>query len=162
MDNESLVKWFLDHGSDPNVHNAKDECPLDVAARICNIPVVELLLQRGAKIECSSALHAAARTGRADSEAFPVMAYLLDHGADINALEHQGSPEYFERMKMERRHAFGTALHSATFSRKKERVRFLLERGADRDVLNTQGGTVAGSIREDDEESGIDALLENR
>lgn len=92
MSNESLVKWFLDHGADPNIHGAKNECPLDTAANSGNIAVIDLLLAHGAKLECSNALHAIARTRNEDSRCIAVMAHLLDRGADVNALEHHFNP----------------------------------------------------------------------
>lgn len=92
-----------------------------------------------------------------DSACIEMMAYLLDQGADINALEHQGNPEYRERRKGQ---AVGTALHRAAQKEKKERVRFLLERGADPSALNSLGIDVAGWVTKNDEE-GIADLLNN-
>lgn len=146
---ESLVRWFLDNGADPNVHGSKNECPLDTAAAGCHFGSVQLLLEHGAKLDHSNALHAAAVSREDDSACIQMMVYLLDHGADINALEHQGNPQYRERRKG---HAFGTALHSAAQKGKKERVRFLLEKGADPSVLNSKGIDVAGWVTENDEE----------
>lgn len=136
MGNESLVKWFLEHGADPNIHGAKNECPLDVTAYECNCAVVELLLQHGATIKDSNALHAAAKSREDDSACILMITYLLDHGADINALEDQGSRQYTKRMDNQES---GTALHCAVRARKKECVRFLLECGANPRVLDTAG-----------------------
>lgn len=157
MGKESLVKWFLEHGADPNSHGSKNECPLDTAASGCYLGSVKLLLEHGAKLDDSNALHAVAGSREDDSACIEMMAYLLDQGADINALEHQGNPEYRERRKGQ---AFGTALHRAAQKGKKERVRFLLERGADPSALNSQGIDVAGWVTENDEE-GVADLLNN-
>lgn len=155
MGKESLVKWFLEHGADPNSHGSKNECPLDTAASGCHLGSVKLLLEYGAKLDDSNALHAVAGSREDDSPCLEMMAFLLDHGADINALEHQGNPEYKERRKGQ---AFGTALHRAAQKGKKERVRFLLERGADPSALNSQGIDVAGWVTENDEEGIADLL----
>lgn len=122
--------------------------------------VVDLLLQYGAKIEQSKALHVAAPSRKDDSECIPMMEYLLDHGADINALKHQSNPEYLERMKTNKRLAFGNPLHCAAKCGKKKRVKFLLERGADQGVRNTKGWTPADWVNEDDE-TGISEPPEN-
>ena len=159
MRNESLVKWFLDHGADPNIHGAKDECPLCTAASVGNIAVVDLLLQHGAKIDYSNALQGVAGARKEDSECIPMMAYLLDHGANVNALEHQSNPEYFERMKSHPRISIGTALHCAAYRGSKERVQFLLDRGADPQVRDSRNFTAADSVNEYDE-MGIAELLE--
>lgn len=155
MGKESLVKWFLEHGADPNSHGSKNECPLDTAASGCHLGSVKLLLEYGAKLNDSNALHAVAGSREDDSPCLEMMAFLLDHGADINALEHQGNPEYKERRKGQ---AFSTALHRAAQKGKKERVRFLLERGADPSALNSQGIDVAGWVTENDEEGIADLL----
>lgn len=157
MSNEPLVKWFLDHGADPNIHGAKNECPLDTAANLGNIAVIDLLLAHGAKLECSNALHAIARTRSEDSECIAVMAHLLDRGADVNALEHHFNPEYFDQMKTHTRISLGTPLHNAAFRGGRERVQFLLDRGADPNVLNTHG--FPASANEYDE-TGIEELLD--
>lgn len=136
VNHEALVKWFLDHGADPNLHGARNLSPLDTAAYSSTIAVIALLLEHGAKLQNSNALHAATRR----PNGIPMMAYLLDRGFDINAIEHQYSPEYFERMKV---HGFGTALHSAVRKGKKDRIQFLLDRGADREIRSTGGKTPA-------------------
>lgn len=137
MSDEALVKWFLEHGADPNIHSDRDGVsPLDIAASISTTAVIALFLEHGARVENSNALHAAAR-GRSG---IPMMGYLLDQGVDINALEHQHNPEYFERRK---HFGFGTALHCAAQRGSKERIQYLLERGADREIKNTIGYTPA-------------------
>lgn len=161
MGDERLLRWFLEHGADPNLHGPKNECALDTASNGLHIGAVELLLRHGAKLERSNALHAVAGTRRsADVDCIPMLAYLLDHGAEINALEHKFDPEYFDRIKTHPWRASGTALHRAAFRGKMETVKFLLERGADPKVKNTLGWMASGAVNEYDE-SGLEELLKH-
>ncbi|KAA6410228.1 MAG: hypothetical protein FRX48_05649 [Lasallia pustulata] len=145
---------------DPNIHGAKNECPLNTAANVGNFAVVDLLLQHGAKIGYNNALHAVAGACKGDSECIPMMAYLLDHGANVNALERQSNPEYCERMKSHPSISMETALHCAAYRGSKERVQFLLDRGADPQLRDSPNFTAADSVNEYDE-TGIAELLEN-
>ncbi|KAI9800272.1 MAG: hypothetical protein M1833_003386 [Piccolia ochrophora] len=102
--------------------------------------LVGLLLDRGADLGQSNALHAAAK--RADG--IPMMAYLLDRGFDINALEHQANPTYFETFKQL---GHKTALQIVARKGRIGHVRFLLDRGADRTIKDSRGCTAADWAR---------------
>ncbi len=138
--NEELVKWFLDLGADPNLQNDKGMPPLDYAGNSATTTTIALLLDHGAELHNSDALHAAARR----DDPLPVLAYLLDRGYDINKLEHSHMPERFERYKA---FGLGTALHCAARKGTKEAVQFLLDRGADREIRNSKGRTPADIVR---------------
>lgn len=97
--------------------------------------VFDLLLQHGANLDDSDALHAAAGAGESTTERLEMLSYLLDTvKLDINAIAKHGPPAG-------RGLGRGTPLHSAIFVQAKERIRFLLDRGAHLDTRNTLGQT---------------------
>ena len=97
--------------------------------------VFDLLLQHGACLDDSDALHAAAGAGESMTERVEMLAYLLDSAKmDINAIAKHGPPAG-------RGVGRGTPLHSAIFAQAKDRVNFLLDRGANVDARNTLGQT---------------------
>lgn len=130
LESESLVRWFLEHGADPNRGplrrrpDLRSDFPyfghiLELAACGSSIPVFDLLLEHGAKLEDGMPLHLVAEAG-AHSGGLPMMQHLLDLGVDINGLDNARGPW-----------RAGTPLHCAVKSANAERVRFLLEHGAD-------------------------------
>jgi ankyrin repeat protein len=78
------VQALLKRGADPNARNALEFTPLVFAAATGQVPVVEMLLHAGAKLNAPSpfgtSLTFAALGGSA-----PVMKLLLARGADVNA-----------------------------------------------------------------------------
>ena len=131
---EPLVRFFLAHNADPNACGSRRCNVLDVAAASSSPVVFDLLLQQGANLEDSDALHAAAGAegtrGREE-----MLAYLLDtRNLDINSIAKHGPPAG-------RGLGRGTPLHSATFAQAGGRIQFLLDRGADIDARNSAGQT---------------------
>lgn len=153
---DPILHWFLDHGVDVNQAGPGNLRVLDQAALKCDEASVRLLLQRGAKLELSSALQTVAYARHTGAKYISMMAFLLDQGADINARKHQGDPEYFERVKD--KEALGTALHYAARRGHGDRVRFLLDRGADPNIPDTAGRLPVDTICERDETGILDLL----
>jgi ankyrin repeat protein len=88
---------------------------LELAA-CSSISTIDLLIEHGAKIDKSFALHAAAST----KNNIAMMEHLIELGADVN--EYQHSPYYgFQR----------TPLRHAIRSGRVENIRFPLDKGAD-------------------------------
>ena len=92
--NEMLLKWFLEHGADPNLgpplSPQPDSTPipnsgssLNCAASVATPEVFDLLLQHGAKLENSQPVHMAAAS-QEDSGRIPMMKYLVGKGVDVN------------------------------------------------------------------------------
>src|SRR5688572_26450064 len=75
------VRRFLEQNGDPNLHNARGECLLSVAAAVGQTPLVELLLRAGAHVNYHingwTSLYSAAMNGHRRT-----VAVLLEHGAD--------------------------------------------------------------------------------
>lgn len=119
MGDEQIVRWFLDQGAElPTPDPRRSRHILNTAARVSSITNFDLLLERGANIADSTALHQAALIEGSDRIA--MMSHLLEIGYDINAID-------------EGRHPcnIGTPLHYALWGKLFENVRFLLQRGAD-------------------------------
>lgn len=153
---EPLVRFFLVHGANPNTCGPRRFNILDVAAANSTPEVFNLLVQHGANLEDSDALHAAAGAGEPKSGRIEIMAFLLDTvSMDINAIAKYGPPAG-------RGLGRGTPLHSAAFVQNRERIEFLLARNADVDVRNTLGQTALEFAREWDLDESAEILRENK
>lgn len=131
LDDEQLVRWFLEHGAqiDPtppppelcygNAFTTTSSVCLDIAASKSSTAVFDLLLEHGATNADSTPLHSAAGTGM-DDERIPMMAYLIEAGYDVNATD-----------EVKKFRSIGTPLHYAIRAQSLTKVKFLLERGAD-------------------------------
>ena len=129
MDDVALVDILLKNGADPSESVVRSA--LATAAIFSSTGVVENLLAHGVQIKQSGALEYAACDGRLE-----MIAYLLDHGADINEISNGDSYTPFQRED-----GLGTALHIAARKGKKEAVELLLESGADPTLKDTKGKT---------------------
>ncbi|KAH0555920.1 hypothetical protein GP486_006133 [Trichoglossum hirsutum] len=134
LKSDKLVDWHLEHGADPNLHLGRGGTPLERAAVEGSVHAVKSLMSHGARLEGSDALIAAAASMNENPEPIKIMAHLLDSGVDINRLQNVRDPDAATPLT-------GTALHQAVERGDAERVRFLLQRGANRDVKGFQGLT---------------------
>ena len=114
--------WFLDHGASPNVVSGSwSHSALDAAANFSSPEAIAVLLEHGAIINNTNALHKAVRsTSRGRRE---VVEFLLDSGVDIDAIEFG-----LHRPSAVQNH--GTALHYAASHGREDLVQLLLDRGA--------------------------------
>ncbi|KAI9653655.1 MAG: hypothetical protein M1821_007002 [Bathelium mastoideum] len=144
--NPLLLKWFLDHGANPNLGAQRDSrdrlgpsdtkscAALEAAAAHADLSTVRLLLDAGAEISNGYPLHSAAGacppntnphqarvqpSKEFDKARIPVMEELVKRGADVN--------QKLESRYMEPRWAVELAVMAGAV----ERVGWLLERGAD-------------------------------
>jgi len=132
-----LVAFFLSHGANPNSKGSRGGfSPLDIAALRAPLETINLLRSHGATVGPDSrALHAAAQGEAPDR--IPVMAYLLEQGADVNAFA-TDLPAPSEAMRSGRK---GTALHTAYKWKSEDAKGWLLARGADPTIKNEAGET---------------------
>ncbi|KAL8728031.1 MAG: hypothetical protein Q9181_005487, partial [Wetmoreana brouardii] len=134
--NPGLISLFLSHGADPNSSGPRGFCPLDIAALRGPLETVKLLLDHGATFGSNSAaLHAAAQGNVPDR--IPIIAYLVEQGADIKGLA-ADYPAPSEALRSGRR---GTPLHTAAKWGNQEAKTWLLEHGADPEARNELGET---------------------
>ena len=146
IDKPHLLHWFLLHGANPNLGEQRDvrdrtggpdtdSCvALERAASQGNLAAVRLLLDAGAEIQNGLPLHYAAGTcppgmhphavrvtpsKEFDESRIPVMALLVERGADVNKEE------------VSRHMVAKYAIVHAVMAGAVERVRWLLEHGAD-------------------------------
>ncbi|KAL8662832.1 MAG: hypothetical protein Q9202_004346 [Teloschistes flavicans] len=166
-ENLTLLQWFLKSGADPNLgkqHDVRDRyggsdhdscAALERAAGQGNVEAVRLLLRAGAEIRYGIPLHFAAGSlppgsnplnGRVtpsaefDRSRIPVMATLVEHGADVNQAE--------ESRHMVPRYAIMKAVMAGAV----ERVRWLLEHGADPELKEPYGSAAFFAAKMSSEE----------
>jgi hypothetical protein len=105
------------------------------AGKIASVKILKVLREYGADLTRSNVLQQAAlgmKPGRVE-----VMTYLLDEAmVPIDQREFEYDARLFEEM---RGSGLGTALHKAVGAKCLETVKFLLDRGIDRDIEDTKG-----------------------
>jgi len=158
--NLPLLKWFLEHGANPNLGEQRDyrdrmggpdtdSCAaLESAASAGLLEAVRLLLNAGAQIRNGTPLHFAAgvcppgtlpgaqfndgvtSSKEFDTSRIPVMALLVERGADVNQAE-------------ESRHQVAKyPIVHAVMAGAVERVKWLLENRADPEARGAYGSAV--------------------
>ncbi|CEL08983.1 hypothetical protein ASPCAL12127 [Aspergillus calidoustus] len=178
LTNHALLRWFLAHGANPNLGKQQeyryggprtDSCSvLEAAARQGDVEAARLVLDAGAVIENGFPLHAAAaalpsganpHVGRVtpskefDISRIPVMALLVERGADVNRLQ---GPQTGNMVP-------GYAIVQAVMAGAVERVRWLLDHGADPTIRGPWGSALEYASKMGSEEmrtviqDGIDA-----
>jgi ankyrin repeat protein len=151
-DRTALVRFLLDNGANPNqLHSPDNNSPgtyLRSAVQRSSLEVIELLIQHGAQISQSGAMHAAAENGRIN-----VMDLLLRHGANVNEqlctnLEHSARAR--TKFKKEQgimsdvsddcrpKWTHETPLHYSVLHRQIEATAWLVEHGADADITDSK------------------------
>jgi ankyrin repeat protein len=142
-----FVRQLVAGGADLNIRLEKGESgrgrftttgstPFLLAARACDVPLMKLFLELGADAKLANAddsppLLAAAGVGAlgdgdeaagTEEEAFETVKFLLDLGADVNAVDKNGE----------------TAMHGAAYQSRSRLVALLADRGADIGVWNRE------------------------
>lgn len=152
-DHTPLVRFLLENGASPNqVQGPDSNSPgtiLRTAAEGSSLDVIELLIQHGAQIEQSGAMHKAAENGRID-----VMDLLLRHGANVNeqlCTNLEFSAKRRTRFKKERgivsdasddrrpKWSHETPLHYSVLDRQIEAAAWLVKHGADASITDSKG-----------------------
>ncbi|RDB22063.1 putative ZDHHC-type palmitoyltransferase 6 [Hypsizygus marmoreus] len=139
LSNPPLVSWLLAHGADPNLHMSGMRRALDLAVINSDPSVVRELIAHGVKVRGTNALKAAAYYGRIDM----LEVLVGEGGADVDEV-----PDYPEMLDRERELGLGTALHEAVLGGQVDAVRWLIGKGARRDVKDSLGRTPLELARE--------------
>ena len=127
VSDESLVRWFLAHGANPNATAGEwDVTPLSCAVAQAPLGIVKLLFDYGGSTANGQLMNFAC--DRTDLECVPILQYLVDHGAPLNNTLWEDRPELVHWANV----GASTPLHSAAAAGNIDSVRFLLEHGADR------------------------------
>ncbi len=138
----SQAKEWLDEGLPPDFVADRIGTGLMIAAWEGNIPLMELFVSRGARVDFTNALGEQALQLAAWQGHTAAVRWLLDHGAAVNR---QGKA--------------WSALHYATFAGKNEIVRLLLSRGANPNAqAPNQSSVLMMAAREGNEEAAQELL----
>ena len=119
------LRSWLDDGLDPNYLADRIGTGLMIAAWHGNIPMMELLVARGADVNRPNDLGEHALMHASWRGQAAAVKWLLEHGARVN-----GEPLQW------------SALHYAVFAGQREAATLLLERGADINARSTNGSSV--------------------
>lgn len=95
IQDETVVRWSLKHGADPNLSGTRGSAPLMTAACVGTLAELKLLVAYGASLEALGprtlkSILPRVNTAYAD-ETLSVLEYLLDNGVDINRQEARGT-----------------------------------------------------------------------
>ena len=140
--NEPLVRWFLSHGASPDASAPQNaRTPVSTACAKAPLHIIKLFYAHGAS-------HVDALQSAAESPAdgrLEVLTFLLDNGADINAVKWEHNEEAYRTWAL---FGLGTATHYAARGGYVDRVELLLSRGANVNALDSNGLTSLEVARE--------------
>jgi ankyrin repeat protein len=139
------LKLLLEHHADPNAANARSWTPLMEAARRGLVDVTDLLLAQGAKVDARQNAGWTAFMTAAFADHLEVAQRLLSKGANINA---QTLPDSLSR----------TSLMQAALRGRPDVVKFLIDKGADPNITDSNGQT-ALSLAEQRNNQQVIAIL---
>jgi ankyrin repeat protein len=100
-----------------------------------SLEMAKLLISYGADVSQGNVLQVTVRSKKLDRE--PMLRYLLEQGAPVNALEHSANPR--KKKIVAARHGVRTALHEAVSLGRWDLVRVLEEFHADWDIKDSNG-----------------------
>ncbi|KAL8673194.1 MAG: hypothetical protein Q9168_002386 [Polycauliona sp. 1 TL-2023] len=136
LDDEQLVRWFLENGAQLNAvaQSPYETSILDLAAGCASIAVFDLMRENGASEVNGTPLHTAAACGELGGR-IPMMTHLIDLGYDVNAPDDNRQPWNVRR---------GTPLQYAVLAKSVLHVQFLLRHGADPHKPGGSAGSAYG------------------
>jgi uncharacterized protein len=140
-DVKQVAEW-LDAGLDPNFEGDIIGTGLMIAAWHGNIPMMELLVKRGADVNRMNGVKEQALMLAVWTSQREAAAWLLDHGAKINREGNEWS-----------------ALHYAAFVGNADLAKFLLQKGADINAKSNNGSTVLMMAAHEGHEKVAEMLL---
>ncbi|XP_076779738.1 ankyrin repeat domain-containing protein 61 [Arvicanthis niloticus] len=132
--NYSVLSILAQNGAQVNAINESSMAPLHMAAYILNKNMIETLIACGANVNCAIAstgvtalqlavCTASSKAGRLLAAGVGCIRLLLNHGAQVNAQDHEGH----------------TALHEACFGGREVIINLLLEFKANVNILTRNG-----------------------
>ncbi|KAL7660517.1 hypothetical protein ACMYSQ_003392 [Aspergillus niger] len=139
IEEEEMTTWFLDHGADPNRRTFIDLTPLSWAVERSPVSVIRLMLHYCQDIH-------------------PVLEMLIQKGAPLNTPVHEDLPSLSILCFM----PLGTALHRACELGKVDVVRYLLSKGADQSVRDSNGLTAIELAARLNQQEVVEVLQKHR
>ncbi|KAM0802720.1 ankyrin repeat-containing domain protein [Usnea florida] len=156
LDDRPLLEFLISNNADLNARGLRwDTTALDLAAATKPLSTVKFLLSHGATIAGANPLHEAASSSTEEDRREIMKFFLDDCRVDINAIS-----QYGHRMNKRDGDENGTPLQAAIRSGNRDRIRLLLERGADLDVRNERQQTALEYARDYEFDVGIRILEE--
>ena len=122
MGRVAIAKELLKHGAKTDVRDPEGRTPLHVALANGKVPAARLLLAQGTPDDMQALLQDLVREDALDRD---TLAFLLQHGADVNAGGPDGSPP----------------LHVAVTSGNVKLANYLIAAGADVNLPDASGAT---------------------
>lgn len=139
FDDETMTRWFLDHGADPNAETRMGVTPISRALIHASSDIIEMLFNHGGpqSVDHGQLLHHALH--RETSDRLQVLEYLFTKGAlrVINQLKYRDRLDLFQEEHLTI--GCGTPLHEAARLGKEDVVEFLVARGADPLIRDGRG-----------------------
>jgi ankyrin repeat protein len=137
VQNEHMVRWFLNHGIDPNANTYGDRTAISDACRIAPLSIVKLLVEHGANVKDKDVVaQAAIEHNLGVSERLEAINYVLDLGAPIDMYANVASINKPDSLFFSYVATTGleTALQHAVKGGNEDMVKLLLGRGADKNL----------------------------
>ncbi|XHG07484.1 hypothetical protein AWENTII_010625 [Aspergillus wentii] len=135
---QNLLEFLFSRGVDPNMGTYGQRLPpLSVAVRYTDIKWVKVMLEKGARIEGTGALHIAAILGNIN-----LMRLLIKYGADVNEIPFLHVVAFVDY------HREGTPLHWAIAGGHAEAVELLLEHHTDLNMVDVEGVSASDRLSE--------------
>lgn len=123
---EDLIRWFLDHGADPNAYaGVYAVTPLSRAVQFASFAIVQLLFQYGGQADQGELLNFACKRKPEDQDTMQIIQTLLEMGAPANHLLFEDIPDLVDVTMFN-----GTPLWSCCVTGNSDAVRLLLQHGA--------------------------------
>ncbi|CAI7667652.1 unnamed protein product [Penicillium viridicatum] len=135
IEDEDMTAWLLHRGADMNQRCVIDLTPLSYAAERAPISTIKLMLSRGGDVEKGKLLHNAINR---ELDVIKVLQLLIERGVNINTIMYQDD---YSSWRLFYFMGLCTALHKATELGKADVVRYLISKGADPGITDSNGRT---------------------
>ncbi|GCB27394.1 ankyrin-2 [Aspergillus awamori] len=155
IEDKEMTTWFLDHGADPNRRTFIDLTPLSWAVERSPVSIIRLMLDYCQNIHPGQLLHHAVQR---ESDTIEVLEMLIQKGAPLNTSVHEDLPTLSILCFM----PLGTALHRASELGKVDVVRYLLSKGADQSVRDSNGLTAIELAARLNQQEVVEVLQKHR
>ena len=153
---EEMVRWFLDHGSDPNSRCDWDITGLTCAIMRASLSTIRLMLRYGGDARKGEVLHISLE--RTTLHQLAVIDMLISFGVPLNTRMYENDASTWVRLQP---YGMGTPLHRAAEVGNANAVALLLRRGASEEILDSMGRTALDLARGKDHHE-IVQMIQNR